>query len=299
MEVVVSWLQKTDKPSQLAKGEPVVKEVLKAEVGEYGSILQIRVDKITLNPYQPRKIFEMEQLEELAQSIKEYGVIQPITVRKNFIGGYELISGERRLRASKLAGLSTVPCIVIDADENDSAIIALLENLQRADLTFLEEAEAISHLVEEHKYTQEQLAKKLGKSQSAIANKLRLLRLPPIIKRIIADNALTERHARALLRIPDEQLQLKVVKAICENHLNVAQTDTLIDKTIKRATNPHAVHDGKIRGVVELRMFLNTVNKAVDVVKKAGVQIETYKREKDDLIEYIIKIPKNSEKIIL
>ncbi len=274
-----------------------MKEALKIDEENITQVIQIQVDKITLNPYQPRKVFEPCQLEELAQSIREYGVIQPITVRKNFIGGYELISGERRLRASKLAGNEYIPSIVIHADENDSAIIALLENLQRTDLTFMEEAEAICHLVEEHKYTQEQIAKKLGKSQSAIANKLRLLKLPPMVKKIIGDNNLTERHARALLRIPDEQLQLKVLKVVCENNMNVAQTDALIDRTIERISSPGKPKEGKIKGVVQLRMFLNTVNKAVDVIKKAGVHVETSKKEKESFIEYVIKIPKDRENI--
>ncbi|MBQ7039008.1 MAG: ParB/RepB/Spo0J family partition protein [Clostridia bacterium] len=256
-------------------------------------ITRIPITQITTNPYQPRKVFSPEQLSELAASIKEYGVIQPVTVRRNFLGGYELISGERRLRASHLAGKEDVPCIIIDADENDSAIIALLENLQRADLTFMEEAEAIYHLVQEHKYTQEQLALKLGKSQSAIANKIRLLRLSDSVKAQIAQNNLTERHARALLRVQDEQLQQKILKIVCEKQLNVTQTDLLIDKTLQKLASPTNEKEGRIRGVVELRMFLNTVNKAIDVVKKAGVPISAQKKDKGDCIEYVIKIPRD------
>ncbi len=263
-----------------------------------GNIMNVPVDKISLNPYQPRKIFEPISISELAQSIKEYGVIQPITIRKNFIGGYELVSGERRLRASKAAGCDTIPCILIDVDENDSAIIALLENLQRADLTFMEEADAISHLVEEHNYTQEQLAKKLGKSQSAIANKLRLLRLPCEVQKILCENHLTERHARALLKLHDEQEQLKVLKIVCENSYNVIQTEELVAKTLDKISEEKKQDkQGSIKGIVHLRMLVNSITKAVDVVKKAGVNVQTSKTEKGDFIEYLIKIPKNCENI--
>ena len=270
-----------------------MREMLQEKSGGVTQITKIPIASITTNPYQPRKTFSPEQLEELASSIREYGVIQPITVRKNFIGGYELISGERRLRASRIAGKTDIPCIIIDADENDSAVIALLENLQRADLTFMEEAEAIAHLVQEHKYTQEQLAKKLGKSQSAIANKIRLLRLPDEAKKIITENSLTERHARALLRVQDEHLQSKILKIVCEKQLNVTQTDLLIDKTLERLASPTNEKEGRVRGVIELRMFINTVNKAIDVVKRAGVPISAQKKDKGDCIEYIIKIPRN------
>jgi ParB family chromosome partitioning protein len=261
------------------------------------NVIQVSIEKISLNPYQPRKTFESVAISELAQSIRQFGIIQPITVRKNCIGGFELISGERRLKAAKIAGLKAVPCIVIDANENDSAVIALLENLQRADLSFLEEADALSHLVQEHQYTQEQLAFKLGKSQSAIANKIRLLRLSPNVRKVITDNNLTERHARAILRINDENLQLKLLKTVCDNSYNVVQTDELVDRTIEKINGEHNKFHGKIKGVVQLRLFVNTLNKAVDAIKKSGLNVETIKNEKDDFIEYLIKIPKKREEI--
>lgn len=255
------------------------------------TVVDIAVDKITVNPYQPRKNFDVNQISELAQSIREFGVIQPITVRENFIGGYELIFGERRLRASKLAGKLTIPCIIVDASENESAMIAMLENLQRSDLSFLEEADAIYHLIHEHRYTQEQLARKLGKSQSAIANKLRILKLSPEIKKIISDNHLSERHARALLRLAGDNLRLKALKMICQNNYNVAQSEELIDKILESLAEPKK-EKGRIKGVIHLRMFVNSINKAVDMVKKAGVDVETTRTEKDECIEYLIKIPK-------
>ena len=270
-----------------------MREMLQERSGSVMQITRIPITQITTNPYQPRKIFSPDQLSELAASIKEYGVIQPVTVRRNFLGGYELISGERRLRASHLAGKEDIPCIIIDADENDSAFIALLENLQRADLTFMEEAEAIYNLIKEHKYTQEQIAQKLGKSQSAVANKIRLLRLSDTVKAQIAEYRLTERHARALLRVQDEQVQQKILKIVCEKQLNVTQTDLLIDKTLEKLASPTNEKEGRIKGVVELRMFLNTVNKAIEVVKKAGVPVLAQKKDRGDCIEYVIKIPRD------
>lgn len=258
---------------------------------EYGKIVELSVDRITVNPYQPRKNFDREALLELSRSISEFGVIQPITVRDNLIGGYELIFGERRLRASKLAGLSRIPAIIIEADENESAIIAMLENLQRSDLSFLEEADAIYHLIEEHKFTQETLAKKLGKSQSAIANKLRLLKLSPEMKKIITEHKLTERHARAVLRLPIDELRVKALKDILRYNYNVVQTDEMVDKMLSKMGGEKK-QGGRIKGVVQLRTFINTINKAVDVVKKAGVDVEAEKKDKEGFVEYVIKIPK-------
>lgn len=260
------------------------------KIKEIGAIVEIAVDKISLNPYQPRKIFDPIAISELSQSIKEYGVIQPITVRKNYIDGYELVSGERRLRASKLAGLTKVPCIMIDVSENDSAIIALLENLQRADLTFLEEADAMAHLVQEHNYTQEQLAKKLSKSQSAIANKLRLLKLSEEVKKVIAENSLSERHARAILKLPDSASQLKVLKNVCRNRLNVSQTESAVEKYL--AENVRKKPQSRIKSVMQIRLFVNSLNKALDTVRKSGLNIVSEKQENDDFVEYLIRIPR-------
>ena len=265
------------------------------KIHETGAIIQIPVDKISLNPYQPRKIFDPIGISELSQSIKEYGVIQPITVRENFIGGYELVSGERRLRATKAAGLTKIPCILINVSEDDSAIIALLENLQRADLTFLEEADALSHLVEEHNYTQEELAKKLGKSQSAIANKLRLLKLSGEVKKIIAENGLTERHARALLKLNDKKTQIKILKIVCSSHLNVTQTEQLIEKELASADKKKP--ELRIKNVMQIRMLVNSINKALDTVKKSGLNVESIKSEDENFVEYLIRIPRESESL--
>ena len=261
------------------------------------NVIEVPIDKISLNPYQPRKIFDSDAISELAKSIKEYGVIQPITVRRNFIGGYELVSGERRLKASRLINLTHMPCIVIDVTENDSAVIALLENLQRKDLTYWEEAEAMQHLICDHKYTQEELATKLGKSQSAVANRLRILKLPESVKQCLQENNLTERHARAILKVHDESAQLKILKQVCDSDLNVAKTEEMVSKTIEKVEQDRARESGKMMGVVHLRMFINTINKAVDVVQKAGVRVEASKKENKNFIEYLIKIPCDKEQL--
>lgn len=261
------------------------------------NVIEVPIDKISLNPYQPRKVFDSDAISELAKSIKEYGVIQPITVRRNFIGGYELVSGERRLKASRLINKTHMPCIVIDVTENDSAVIALLENLQRKDLTYWEEAEAMQHLIIDHKYTQEELATKLGKSQSAVANRLRILKLPESVKNILQENNLTERHARAILKVHDENAQLKILKQVCDSDLNVAKTEEMVSKTIEKVEAERAKESGKMVGVVHLRMFINTINKAVDVVQKAGVNVEASKKENKNFIEYLIKIPCDKEEL--
>lgn len=261
------------------------------------NVVEIPIDKISLNPYQPRKNFDSDAISELAKSIRQYGVIQPITVRRNFIGGYELVSGERRLKASRLINCTHMPCIVIDVTENDSAVIALLENLQRADLSYWEEAEAMQHLICDHKYTQEELAEKLGKSQSAVANRLRILKLPESVREILKEKNLTERHARALLKVHDEHTQLKILKQVCENDYNVAKTEELVAKAIEKVEAEHTRESGKMMGVVHLRMFINTINKAVDVVQKAGVMVEASKKENKNFIEYLIKIPCDKDKL--
>ena len=203
------------------------------------AVVLLPIDEVKTNPFQPRKIFTTEALTELSESIREYGVLQPITVRKLQNDSYELIAGERRLRASRLAAMEYIPAIIYDFDDDDSAVIALIENLQRESLSFLEEAEAYYCLVMDHGITQEKLAQKVGKSQSTIANKVRLLKLPPLVQKIIHDNNLTERHARALLRLPDEQLQLKALKAICDHHYTVQRTEEFISDILSKNVLPY------------------------------------------------------------
>ena len=239
-------------------------QILKPEQGEViKDIIYINIDNIRPNPYQPRKHFNKASLEELCESIKQYGVIQPINVRKISNNNYELVAGERRLKAASMAHLKEIPAIVVNVDDNDSAILALIENLQRENLNYLEEAEGYSNLISEHNLTQEELARKIGKSQSTIANKIRLLKLSPIIKKILIDNSLTERHARALLKLHDEQLQLKVLKYVCEKGFNVKKTEDLVEKVIERNFQEKYLYEIKetsnIKGCKDI---LNTIKQA-------------------------------------
>ena len=191
-------------------------------------IININVDEIFPNTYQPRRFFKEEALQELSASIREHGIIQPITVRKRG-EKFELVAGERRWRAARIAELRYVPCNVIEITDTESAEIALLENLQREDLNYIEVAEAYYNLINDHKFTQDELAKRMGKKQSTIANKLRLLKLSEKVRLICLENKLTERHARALLILQTEDLQLKVLDKIIKNGLNVKKTEELIN----------------------------------------------------------------------
>ncbi len=262
-------------------------------------VVELPIDEIKPNPYQPRRYFEPGALDELASSIIEYGVLQPISVRR--IGdGYELIAGERRLRACKLIGLTTIPAIIHNMKDDDSAILALLENLQREDLGFMEEAQAYEHLIEDHGLTQDILANKIGKKQSTVANKLRILKLPTEVKRIIRENNLTERHARALLKLHDEQLQLSVLRTVCERHLNVSQTEEEIEKTIARITGNHSgktmIKKSKklpnIKGMKDIRIFINTIRQAADYIKKEGRLVSFDEKNDDRYVEYTIRVAK-------
>jgi len=257
-------------------------------------ITYIPIENIRPNPYQPRRNFEQSALEDLCNSIKEYGVIQPINVRKTPSNYYELVSGERRLRASIMAGLKEIPAIIIDVNEDDLAIMALIENLQREDLGYMEEAEGYRNLIKDHGLTQEELAQKIGKSQSTIANKIRLLRLPPMVKKILADHNLTERHARALLKLHDEQLQLKVLQKVCEKDLNVKKTEELVQKVLDKYANPKVQESGKklTRSIKDIRIFVNTIKQAIDMMKKSGVNAKAAQIDRGEFVEFIVRIPK-------
>lgn len=255
-----------------------------------GSVVQLPIKSIRPNPNQPRKLFSSDDLKELSESIRTYGVIQPITVRR--LGGdlYELVSGERRVRAAILAGLLRVPSIIVGMSNIDSALIALIENVQRCDLTYLEEAEAYNKLLVNFGYTQEQLAIKLGKNQSTIANKVRLLKLPKVIRDILTENNLTERHARALLRLNDTDMQIKALHNIVNKNLNVKQTDEYIDKLlVGTGDKKHSVFSTTTQDV---RIFSNTIKKAVSVMRGNGIHSVSDEIEYDDRYEYHIRIYK-------
>lgn len=260
------------------------------------NISYLSIDCVRPNPYQPRKQFSKGALEELCESIQQYGVIQPINVRKMSNNNYELVAGERRLRAAVMAGLKEIPAIVINVNDNDSAVMALIENLQREDLSYIEEAEGYNNLINEHGFTQEELAQKVGKSQSTIANKIRILRLPPMVKKILSDNNLTERHARSLLKLHDEQLQLKVLKHVCNRGLNVKKTEELVERAIEKCVRQEKekVPERKFtKAIKDIRIFINTIRQAIDLMKKSGVNAKAAQLDRGEYVEFIIRIPKN------
>lgn len=256
-----------------------------------GSILLVPTDEIIPNPNQPRKVFNQNELDALADSIRNNGIIQPLVVRKNSNDEYELISGERRLRAAVKVGLETVPCVLMSVSDNDSALFAIIENIQRDNLNYFEEAESISRLVNDYSMTQEEISKKLGKSQSYLSNKLRLLRLSDELRSVILENSLSERHARALLRLDSDIDRLKALLEIIEKNMNVSETDKYIDSIVspvKQKSRP------KFRKLKDIKLFINTINHAVDTMRNAGIKAVSEENETSDYIEYVIRIPKTT-----
>lgn len=252
----------------------------------------INTDFISVNPNQPRTDFEDEMLDELCESIKEFGIIQPLIVKKIDREKYELIAGERRLRAAVMAGLTNVPVIIREADEQQSALIALIENVQREDLSFLEEAKAYKKLMEQHGLTQTIIAQKVGKKQSTISNKLRLLALPEEIQKMITEYKLTERHARALLRIEDEDVRRYVIERIIKNNLNVTQSEKLISDIInKRESSRNSAE--RIR-FINYRIYVNTVKKAFETIFESEKNAQFFQEDKGEMVEMRILIPKRA-----
>lgn len=266
------------------------------EQGE--QVKEIYIDLIRANPYQPRKRFDTFQLDELANSIRTYGVIQPILVRQ---AGkyYELIAGERRLRACKKVGLKTIPALIKNICAQDSAELALIENLQREDLNFFEEAEGYRKLIEDFQLTQEEVARRVGKSQSTIANKLRVLKLPKEVRENIVFDVITERHARALLKLPDPESQLDMLREIYARNLNVRETEDLINNLLeRRCTVPRLSHGKRvIRIFKDLRIYINTLKAAVTTIKEAGIGVSIGEKEYADYVEITIQLRKPSAEV--
>ena len=252
-----------------------------------GKVIFLPVEAIAPNPEQPRRHFEPEQLEELACSIREMGLLQPLTVRRRD-GNWELVAGERRLRACRLAGLAQVPCLSIAVDDRSSSLLALVENLQRRDLDFWEEALALRRLVDEWGLSQEECARRIGKSQSAVANKLRLLKLPQDVLELLREHGCSERHARALLPLEEGELQRKAAGQVVKLGLTVAQTESLVDKLLsaaqKRKKPTYIIKD--------VRLFLNTIARSMDLMRSAGVDAKCQREESEGEICLTIRIPK-------
>lgn len=265
-----------------------MKLVRKKGDNEIGKVLSLPIDEIVPNPNQPRRTFSPEGLQELANSIRQLGILQPLTVRP-LDRGWELIAGERRLRASRLAGLTSVPCIVLNTSEERSSLLALVENLQRRDLDFLEEALALNQLIQTYSLSQEECARRIGKSQSAIANKLRLLKLPEHILDLLRDNGFTERHARALLRLEDAAAQDRAARWIVSHDLTVAKTEEYVEAMLSQAKVSRRKPTFILKDV---RLFLNTVDRGLTMMKSAGVQAQCGREDTEDAILLTIRIPK-------
>ncbi len=255
------------------------------------AICQLPIHLVMPNPNQPRKIFDHDALKELSESIRQYGVLQPVTVRKKRDGTYELVAGERRLRAASLSGLLKIPAIVIEMEDEDSAVVALVENIQRQNLSFMEEAYAYRQLLDKCNFTQEELAKKLGKTQSAIANKIRLLKLPQSIREIVKDNNLSERHARALLRLDSEEKQVYASRRIVDFSLSVKQAEDLVDRIIKEGIDEKPIDKIK-KSIADVRVFFKTITKAIALMNEKGIEATAKKDETDTYYEYVIRINK-------
>ena len=271
-------------------------------LSERRRLISVPVERLRPNPNQPRKNFDREGLEELASSIRRHGVIQPLTVRKT-PEGYELVTGERRLRASKMAGLKDVPCIVTDTDDTDSSVLALVENLHRRDLDFIEEAEAIYHLVNDHGLSQEECARRLGRSQPAVANKLRVLRLPGELLYIIREHGLTERHARALVRLEGENERIEALRRMIDEKMTVARAEEMVDEMLSPEGAPAPPESEKparrekhwpVYVIKDVRLFLNTVSRGMTMMKQSGIDAEYGRSDTDTDIVLTIRIPKTS-----
>lgn len=265
-------------------------EEKKRDLFQSRRIHQLPIDKIIPNPRQPRRHFDEQALRELADSIRQHGVLQPLSVQRTD-RGYVLVAGERRLRAAGMAGLTHVPCILVRVSEEDSAVLALIENLQRCDLHYLEEAAAIAKLIAQYGLSQEEAARRLGRSQSAVANKLRLLRLGEACAAALRQYNLTERHARAVLRLEGEERQLAALRKMGEEQMNVAAAEAYVEELLRRAQRQSPPRP-PIYVIKDVRLFLNSLRRGMDTIRRAGVNARYDKEENEEDIVITIHIPK-------
>ena len=256
---------------------------------ETGRVVFLPIGSIRPNPSQPRKVFDEGGLQELAASILQHGILQPLSVRR--VGAvYELIAGERRLRGAKLAGLSEVPCILMAMDEAQSGMAALVENLQRRDLDYIEEAEGLARLMQLYSLSQEQAAMRVGKSQSAVANKLRLLRHSPKVIAALREKGLSERHARALLKLTDEGQKLAVIQEISARGMNVARTEAYIDQLVSQEL---PLRQARSRSP-DVRGFLSSLSSSLALIQSSGIAAVSHQQETEREIVLTITIPKQA-----
>lgn len=281
-----------EKAEQIEVKSEAIDEVI--EDDSFEQVQQIEIAKIRPNKYQPRSIFSEEKIEELARTIHTHGVIQPIVIRK-VEDGYEIIAGERRFRAMKSLDWQQVPAIIRNLDDKETASIALIENLQREELTPIEEAYAYEKLLELHSLTQEALAQRIGKGQSTVANKLRLLKLPQEVQDAIMDKLISERHARALISLKDHELQLQMLGVIIDEQLNVKQLEQKIQEILHPVEENQDVKTPKKRIAVsrDVRIALNTIKQSLNLVSKSGIHVETEEEDSEDFYMITVKIPKS------
>ena len=267
-------------------------QATKTRAAARSGILYLRTDELQPNPVQPRTVFDEDSLAELAESIRSYGILHPLTVRRR-AGRYELVAGERRLRAARLAGLREVPCVLMDVNMEDAGLIALIENLQRRDLDFLEEANGIRQLIRMFGMSQEEAARRLGKSQSAVANKLRILKLPEDLLETLRERGLSERHARALLRLPDDESRRAALQRIIDRDMTVAAAESYIETLLAQKETGEEPAEGKRSFVMrDLRLFLNSVTRSLELMRQGGVAADMQKRETPEALILTISIPK-------
>ena len=296
MKSISSFFFHRNEDPAAAKPEPLgtvaAEEAADSPAGP-ADIVQLPLERIEPNPFQPRKTFHDAGLHELAASIQEFGIIQPLVIRATE-RGYELIAGERRLRASRQAGLTTVPCVIRPASDKEMAELALIENLQREDLHFFEESAGYEKLLTLFELTQEELARRVGKNQSTIANKLRLLKLAPEIREFICQEGLTERHARALLKVEDLDLQGEILRHIAESKLNVKDAEAYIES---RLTPPNETvkpvkRKPMLKMVRDVRIFINTVGELAKQMKKVGLDVKVSQVQDEETVTITMVVPK-------
>ncbi|KIL53190.1 nucleoid occlusion protein [Jeotgalibacillus campisalis] len=271
------------------KEEPVSPEALEQKE----EVRQIEIHQIQPNRFQPRTIFDDEKIEELARTIHTHGIIQPIIIRESGDGQFEIIAGERRWRAMKSLGWEKVPAIVKNMSDTETASVALIENLQREELSPVEEAMAYQKLLDLHQLTQEALAQRLGKGQSTVANKLRLLKLPEEVLQVLTRKLITERHARALIPLKDQELQVKLLDEVVEQQLNVKQTETRVQKLLE---SPEKKAKPKKRAFnKDVRIAVNTIRQSLNMISDSGMKLDSEEEEFDDYYKITIKLPKKKK----
>ncbi|MBP3952607.1 nucleoid occlusion protein [Bacillus suaedae] len=282
-----------DKQAEVEQSENDEIEVVSEneEINDNEEVREVLISEIVPNRFQPRTVFDEERIQELAQTIRTHGVIQPIVVRERD-GKFEIIAGERRWRAVTLLGWETIPALIKDYNDSQTASIALIENLQREGLTAIEEAIAYAKLIELHGLTQESLAQRLGKGQSTVANKLRLLHLPDLVQQAIMERKISERHARALLSLKDEVVQTKLLEEIIEKHLNVKQTEERIRQILEGQQGQKKKVATRKSYSKDMRIAMNTIRQSVDMVLKSGLHVDTDEEEHDEFYQFTIRIPK-------